>query len=86
MCAKTLGIAWFYLRAVCQNHNLCGVEDFQEITIRHSKYAASRFAHVRSRPAFFQGSANVTAKAKRAAISEVFARSAFATGLCRIIL
>ena len=42
--AKTLGIASFYLRAVCQNRNLWGVEDFQEITIRHSKYAASRFA------------------------------------------
>ncbi len=43
--AKTLGIASFYLRAVCQNRNLWGVEDFEEITIRHSKYAASRFAH-----------------------------------------
>lgn len=43
--AKTLGIASFYLRAVCQNRNLWGVEDFQEITIRHSKYAAYRFAH-----------------------------------------
>jgi len=43
--AKTLGIASFYLRAVCQNPNLWGVEDFEEITIRHSKYAASRFAH-----------------------------------------
>jgi len=43
--AKALGIASFYLRAVCQNRNLWGVEDFEEITIRHSKYAASRFAH-----------------------------------------
>lgn len=43
--AKTLGMASFYLRAVCQNRNLWSVEDFQEITIRHSKYAASRFAH-----------------------------------------
>ncbi len=43
--ARTLGIASFYLRAVCQNRNLWGVEDFQEIAIRHSKYAASRFAH-----------------------------------------
>ena len=43
--AKTLGMASFYLRAVCHNRNLWGVEDFQEITIRHSKYAASRFAH-----------------------------------------
>ncbi|MGA0534086.1 DUF932 domain-containing protein [Hansschlegelia sp. KR7-227] len=43
--AKTLGMASFYLRAVCQNRNLWGAEDFEEITIRHSKYAASRFAH-----------------------------------------
>jgi hypothetical protein len=42
--SKTLGIASFYLRAVCQNRNLWGVEGFEEITIRHSKYAASRFA------------------------------------------
>jgi hypothetical protein len=43
--ARTLGIASFYLRAVCQNRNLWGVEDFEEITIRHSKFATSRFAH-----------------------------------------
>ncbi|NTJ63201.1 DUF932 domain-containing protein [Agrobacterium rhizogenes] len=43
--AKTLGMASFYLRAVCQNRNLWGVEDFEEIIIRHSKYASSRFAH-----------------------------------------
>ncbi len=43
--AKTLGMASFYLRAVCQNRNLWGVEEFEEISIRHSKYAASRFAH-----------------------------------------
>src|SRR6476659_1699533 len=43
--AKTLGIASFYLRAVCQNRNLWGVEDFEEITIRHSTFAAQRFAH-----------------------------------------
>ena len=43
--AKTLGMASFYLRAVFQNRNLWGVEDFEEIIIRHSKYAANRFAH-----------------------------------------
>jgi hypothetical protein len=42
--ARTLGIASFYLRAVCANRNLWGVEQFEELTIRHSKYAASRFA------------------------------------------
>ncbi|MGQ3049228.1 MAG: hypothetical protein ACT6Q8_22305 [Niveispirillum sp.] len=43
--AKTLGMASFYLRAVCQNRNIWGAEDFQEIAIRHSKYAPSRFAN-----------------------------------------
>lgn len=43
--SKTLGIASFYLRAVCQNRNLWGVENFEEITIRHSKFAAQRFAY-----------------------------------------
>jgi len=43
--SKTLGISTFYLRGVCQNRNLWGVEGLQEITIRHSKYAANRFAH-----------------------------------------
>jgi hypothetical protein len=43
--SKTLGIASFYLRAVCMNRNLWGVENFEEVTIRHSKFAAQRFAH-----------------------------------------
>jgi len=43
--SKTLGIASFYLRAVCMNRNLWGVENLEEITIRHSKFAAQRFAH-----------------------------------------
>ncbi|MBO9579518.1 MAG: DUF932 domain-containing protein [Sphingobium sp.] len=42
--AKTLGIATFYLRAVCANRILWGVEHFEEIKIRHSKFAAGRFA------------------------------------------
>lgn len=43
--SKTLGIASFYLRAVCMNRTLWGCENFEEITIRHSKFAAQRFAH-----------------------------------------
>jgi hypothetical protein len=43
--SKTLGVATFYLRAVCQNRCLWGVENFEEIKIRHSKFAANRFAH-----------------------------------------
>jgi hypothetical protein len=42
--SKTLGIASFYLRAVCMNRNLWRVENFEQITIRHSKFAAQRFA------------------------------------------
>ena len=44
--AKTLGIASFYLRAVCQNRNLWGVED--SLPGDHDPaldYLASRFAH-----------------------------------------
>ena len=43
--SKTLGLASFYLRAVCMNRNIWGAEGFEEITIRHSKFATSRFAH-----------------------------------------
>jgi hypothetical protein len=43
--SKTLGIASFYLRAVCQNRNLWGVEGFEEINIRHIRCAGHRFAH-----------------------------------------
>ncbi|RXT19593.1 DUF932 domain-containing protein [Rhizobium leguminosarum] len=43
--SKTLGIASFYLRAVCANRNIWGSEKFEEISIRHSKFAAERFAH-----------------------------------------
>ncbi|QOT72295.1 DUF932 domain-containing protein [Sphingobium fuliginis] len=43
--SKTLGMATFYLRAVCMNRNLWGVENFEEISIRHSKFAANRFAY-----------------------------------------
>jgi hypothetical protein len=39
--SKTLGIASFYLRAVCMNRNLWGVENFEQITIRHSKLPRS---------------------------------------------
>ncbi len=42
--SRTLGISSFYLRAVCANRNLWGVEQFEQVTIRHSKHAAHRFA------------------------------------------
>ena len=43
--SKTLGIASFFLRAVCMNRNTWGAEGFEEIRVRHSKFAAHRFAH-----------------------------------------
>jgi hypothetical protein len=42
--AKTLGMA-SSISARCARIVIDSVEDFEEITIRHSKYAASRFAH-----------------------------------------
>ena len=44
MGSKTLGMASFYLRAVCMNRNIWGAEGFEEISIRHSKFASHRFA------------------------------------------
>jgi hypothetical protein len=75
--AKTLGIASFYLRAVCQNRNLWGVEDFEEISIRHSKYAASRFVH-EAAPAlanFANSSPQPFVNGIRAAREKIVARS-----------
>ena len=48
--SKTAGIAGFYLRGVCNNRLLTGIQDFQEIRIRHTKYAPDRFA-AEARPA-----------------------------------
>ncbi len=42
--AATLGIATFYLRAVCQNRTLWGVEQFREVSFRHTRFAPDRFA------------------------------------------
>ena len=75
--AKTLGRASFFLRAVCQNRNLWGVEDFEEITIRHSKFAASRFAR-EAAPAltrFAESSPAPFVNGIRAARARVVARS-----------
>lgn len=41
---RTAGLAAFYLRGVCQNRCLWGVENFQEVKIRHTKFAPDRFA------------------------------------------
>lgn len=41
--SKTFGLAAMYLRAVCQNRNLWGVEGFKELKFRHSSQAPARF-------------------------------------------
>lgn len=46
----SLKLAAFYLRAVCCNRIMWGVEGFEEITMRHSKLAPSRFIE-QARPA-----------------------------------
>lgn len=46
----SLRLAAFYLRAVCCNRILWGVEGFEEITMRHTKLAPSRFIE-QARPA-----------------------------------
>lgn len=46
----SLRLAAFYLRAVCCNRILWGVEHFEEITMRHTKMAPSRFVE-QARPA-----------------------------------
>ncbi len=43
--SRSLGIASFYLRAVCMNRNIWGAEGFEQVNIRHSKFATHRFAH-----------------------------------------
>lgn len=44
--SKSLGLATMYLRGVCCNRILWGVEQFSEFSIRHSKYAPERFSDV----------------------------------------
>lgn len=50
---SALKIAAFYLRAVCCNRIMWGVEGFQEVSMRHSKYAPARFVE-EARPALEQ--------------------------------
>ncbi len=47
--SKTLGIASFYLRAVCHEPQSVGVEDFEEISIRHSS-SPRNVSRMRPRP------------------------------------
>lgn len=51
--SSALKIGTFLLRGICCNRILWGVEGFQEITMRHSKYAPSRFIE-EARPALVE--------------------------------
>ena len=42
--AKSCKIATMYMRGICCNRFAWGVEDFSEMTIRHTKFAAERFS------------------------------------------
>ena len=60
--SKTAGLAAMYLRGVCMNRNLWGVENFQEIKIRHTKFAADKWS-AEAQPAlesFANGSSQTT--------------------------
>ncbi len=74
--SKTLGMASFFLRAVCMNRNIWGAEGFEEVSIRHSKFAAHRFAH-QAAPAlerFADSSASAFVSGIRAARERIVAR------------
>ena len=71
-----LKLAAFYLRAICCNRLMWGVEGFEELSMRHSKYAPDRFLD-EARPAlksFADGSSSKllegVAKAKAAKLVE----------------
>lgn len=71
-----LKLAAFYLRAVCNNRMMWGVEGFEEMTIRHTKGGPSRFIE-EARPAlssFAEGSSKRlvegVAKAKAAKLAD----------------
>ena len=74
--SKTAGIAAMYLRGVCMNRNLWGVENFHEIKIRHTKFAPDRFA-MEARPAlqsFANGSTYSFVEGVKAAKDAIVAR------------
>jgi hypothetical protein len=61
MGTRALKLCAFYLRAVCMNRNLWGVENFEEIAIRHSRLAPDRWLH-QAKPALLTYANGSTAK------------------------
>ncbi len=58
---RSFGISCFYLRGVCQNRNLWGVEGYQEIRFPHSKNAPRRFVQEAKRALESFADSNTTA-------------------------
>jgi uncharacterized protein YjbJ (UPF0337 family) len=58
---RTFGISTMYLRGVCQNRNLWGVEGFNEVTFRHTAGAPEKFVS-EAAPALLAYSESATAK------------------------
>jgi len=74
--SKSFGVACFYLRGVCQNRCLWGVEGFQELSFRHSKNAPDRFLReiAPALRSFSDGSSNKLLEGVTAAKAAVVAK------------
>ena len=73
---RTFGFASMYLRGVCQNRNLWGVEGFNEIVFKHTSGAPDRFAK-EAEPAllaFADGEASKLVKGVQAAKQTIVAK------------
>lgn len=74
---KTFGIATMYLRGVCQNRNLWGVEGFHEIRFAHTSGAPDRFV-AEAKPAllaYAQGSTGKVIAGVNAAKARLVAKT-----------
>jgi hypothetical protein len=74
--ARTYGCATMYLRGVCQNRNLWGVEGFSETTFKHTAGAPERFL-TEAAPAlaaFAQGSTAKIVAGVQAAKAQIVAK------------
>jgi hypothetical protein len=75
--SRTYGFASMYLRGVCQNRNLWGVEGFNEIVFKHTSMAPERF-EVEAEPAlveFAGGSTDKVVKGVAAAKKAIAAKT-----------
>lgn len=73
---RTFGYAQMYLRGVCQNRNLWGVEGFRQITFKHTSGAPDRFLKeaVPALNLFAEGSSTKLVSGVKAAKAKVVAK------------